>query len=220
MPIHCPLSWRGHRGKRTCRRSPNRVRRLGIESPRHLGAVGDLPKRSTGSKSFRQGRSATDSVGSTVSVGPGHDLGRWRHYPAHRADRRGRQHCDARQSELSEDNCPLIDPAATTRPTGAPAVLFDTRVAGVDSSGWESFSGTRVAGTWMVNGHLGFDELARGYRVSFSALDGSVLQIRRGAKAKPPRRKAKPPQPRLSVRYPRQSRHRRQGDRRPCRSAW
>jgi hypothetical protein len=83
-------------------------------------------------------------------------------------------------SSLSEDYCPLIDPAAATRPTGAPAVLFDTRglLAWIPAD--ENFSSTRVArylnGQWTP-----FDSLNWPGDIVYLVplLDGSVLQIRR-----------------------------------------
>jgi hypothetical protein len=83
--------------------------------------------------------------------------------------------------ELSEDHCQLMDVAATTKPTGAPAVLFDTRglLAWIPADG--DFAQTRVAryldGRWA---QLDSTNWPGDIVYLFPHLDGSVLQIRRG----------------------------------------
>jgi hypothetical protein len=83
--------------------------------------------------------------------------------------------------ELTEDYCQLMDMAATTKPTGAPAVLFDTRglLAWIPAD--EDFAQTRVAryleGQWtQLDSAIWPGDVV----YLFPHLDGSVLQIRRG----------------------------------------
>ena len=83
--------------------------------------------------------------------------------------------------ELTEDYCQLMDTAATTKPTGAPAVLFDTRglLAWIPADG--DFAQTRVAR--YLDGHwtqLDSTNWPGDIVYLFPHLDGSVLQIRRG----------------------------------------
>jgi len=81
---------------------------------------------------------------------------------------------------ISEDYCPLFDPRSTTRPAGAPAVLFDTRGVLAWISADENFSGTRVArylnGQWT---QLDAASWPGDIVYLVPLLDGSVLQIRR-----------------------------------------
>jgi hypothetical protein len=83
--------------------------------------------------------------------------------------------------ELTEDYCQLMDTAATTKPTGAPAVLFDTRglLAWIPADG--DFAQTRVAryldGRWaQLDSTIWPGDVV----YLLPRLDGSVLQIRRG----------------------------------------
>jgi hypothetical protein len=82
--------------------------------------------------------------------------------------------------QLTEDHSPLVFPDSTTRPTAAPAVLFDTRglLAWIPAD--EKFADTRVArylnGQWTP-----LDPLNCPGDIVYLVplLDGSVLQIRR-----------------------------------------
>jgi hypothetical protein len=89
-------------------------------------------------------------------------------------------------AQLTEDFCPLIDPGTTTRPSAAPAVLFDTRglLAWIPADA--NFSGTRVArylnGQWTT---LDAKNWPGDVVYLVPLLDGSVLQIRSETDANP-----------------------------------
>jgi len=82
---------------------------------------------------------------------------------------------------VTEDYCQLMDSAATTKPTGAPAVLFDTRglLAWIPADGGfaQTHVGRYLEGRWaLLDSTIWPGDIV----YLFPHLDGSVLQIRRG----------------------------------------